>query len=534
MMPFRKEGSCLTDAEIASWLAHEPNERVELHLAGCADCLDLVLAAHELSKAEAAPRKMPSVRRFPRRSRTNPLLALAAAAAVVLVAILAVMAITQRSETPQAPVAQPRPQPKKEEPRTEEKIVEKKDETPPKREEEKIVEKTPEKRDEKKPHGVADRHPGITGTETAVEKKTPEVFAVRSVTGRVMRNGVELKSGDVLEATDVLRTPFGEHAKIEAGAGTFLVHHDAEFALRPAGIRVTRGRVFVRDFAAETPAGSLVPTGTEYSVEVSGNVTTLIVKSGSVQFKTARGEQKAAEGQLVRCTAGQAPGRPARVVDLEAALAWTGALEKEAWLQLYAATKRSPLVVTAPHMPIETQTSKFARTLAENLDVSLVVAHGYKRTRNTEVNVPGDTDEERVVYEEYRRLVREAGSVAPLGLLVEIHGYGDADEPPIIEISTTGFTERELLQLKQTYAKLVKKHAPEVEAMLVFELTDPTYEWDGKKIKFKYGAGDMKTKGIFRKDVTARGWKVELPHACRYKSHDTYVAILTELIDSLR
>lgn len=529
-MPFKKEGLCLTDAEIATWLATHSDERVEAHLAGCADCLDLVLSAHALSKSE--PQRTPSVRRLPRRKSTNPFVSLAAAAAVLLVAVLAAIALTQRNDAPPGPVAQPKPPPKREEtPKREEKIVEKKEETPEPKREEKIVEKREEpKREEKKEKGIAGRIPGPK-SETVPER---EVFAVRSVTGRVLRKGVEIRAGDAIDAADVLRTPFGEHAKIEAGGGTFLVHHETEFALRPAGIRVTKGRVLIRDFAAETPAGSLVPTGTEYSVEVAGNVTTVIVKSGSVQFKTARGEQKVAEGQLVRCTAGQAPGRPARVVDLELALSWAAAMEKDAWLQLYPAARRSPLVVTAPHMPIETQTSKFARTVAEKLDVSLVVAHGYKRTRNTEVNVPGDTDEEKAVYEEYRRLVREAGSVAPLALLVEIHGYGDADEPPIIEISTTGFTERELLQLKGTYARLLKKHAPEVEAMLVFELTDPTYEWDGKKIKFKYGAGDMKTKGIFRKDVTARGWKVELPHACRYKCHDAYAAILADLIASLR
>lgn len=523
-LPFPKSGACLTDAEIAGYLARAGDrERIEAHLAGCADCLDLLLAARRLAREEA-PVRRPSYR-FVRR-RTNPFLSLAAAAAVLLVAVLAVVALTRKTDPAPAPVTRQAP-PRVEPPREEKRPVEEKRETP---REEKRDEKPVEKRDEtprEKPseRGIADRIPGPKSGETAVVRK--EAFTVKSVTGRVKYRNRELRAGDALELSVPLRVPFGEHAAIEVAGASILLHHETEVAIGPGALRIATGRAFVRgEIRVETPAGSLIPSGTEFAVEVAGAALSVVVRSGSVRIGTAKVEK----GQFLKVAAGQTPGRPVRV-DLAAALAWADAIDRaskpdEAWLLLYPAQKKSAIVVTAPHMPIETQTSRFAAGLAESLRTSLVVAHGYKRPRKIEVNEPGDSPAEREAYEEYRRLVREGGAVAPLAFLIEIHGYGSEGEMPEIQVATSGFSKAELEQVKLAFARLVRKHAPEVEATIVFDLTDPK--------EIKYPAGAMKTKGIFRPEITQRGWKMELPWAVRWTCREKYVAILAELVESMR
>lgn len=553
---FPKDGPCLTIEEVADYLARRPAdpERVERHLAGCPECLDLALGAHALAGGEAdAParaveralslrpaRRLPSARRLRPRRRPNPFLSLAAAAAVVLVAVLAAVALTQRTPAP-VPPAPPVVRQTRDPERTEAKEPVRRDE--PRREErtdEKVVEKKVDPKREAKPErGIADRVPGPR-SETKVRA---EVLAVRSVTGRVRYRDRELRAGDALELVDALRTPFGECARIETAGTTIHVHHDTGFSLGPGPVvRLDQGRLFIRSASglrAETSAGSVTPLGTEFGLEVSGNVTTVVVRSGLVRFANARGEQKVEKGQLLRCAPGQTPGRPARA-DLAAALAWVEGMERAgggpdaAWMILYPAPQRSGIVVTAPHMPIETQTSRIAAGLAERLQTSLVVAHGYKRPRKIDVNVPGDDPASREAYDEYRRLIRDGASASPVPFLVEIHGYGDEEDPAVIEIATAGFAVADAEAVKRTYARLLRKHAPEVQATLVFDVTDPTYEAGGKRIKFKYPALDLRTRGVFRKEVAARGWKVSLPHACRWRCRDAYVAILAELVESLR
>lgn len=528
-LPFPREGACLADEEIAAYLDHraEDADRVERHLAGCGDCLDLLLGARKAKESEdpiserltarivamGPSRKNPSIRRFLERRRTNPLVGLAAAAAVILVGIVAVLSLAERRSpdlrTPEKPIRS--------------------DEWPgdAKRE---IAEKSgePHRRDEGteplRKHGIAETSP----------------IRVDAVAGRVQCGDRELQVGDFVRASDTLRTRFAESARLEVAGTTLVIHHETEFGLGGAGaIRLERGKLFLRSdrgWSAETPSGTVNGLGAETSLEVVEGVTGVVVKSGDVLFRNAFGARRIEKGLTLRCGRDEAPPFPSRVADLNATLAWTGRVERaarspnEAYLMLYPVARRGGLVVTAPHMPIESQTARFAASVAERRHASLVVASGFKRIRQIEVNVPGATGESVAAYEEYRRLVGEAADRTPLDLLVEIHGYGGEGEPPMIEIATTGFAVQELGRLKQVYAKLLQKHRPGIEAMLVFEATDPTYEYGGKKIRYKYGVGAMATHGIFRKEITTRGWKVELPYACRYPEHEKYEAILADLI----
>ncbi|GEM_PF-4656153 len=531
--PFPKAGPCLTDEEAADYLSHQGDrDRIEAHLAGCADCLDLVLGARALLKSESS-RVSRSLRRHVR-PRTNPLLSLGAAAAVLTITLVAAWALTRRSA---APVAPPAPVTQRADSKKSEETIpvreEKKEPVRTEKREERSTERTTEPvREKKSERGIADRIPGPRRDEpTAVRK---EAFTVKAVTGRVRYGDRELRAGDPLELSIPLRTPYGEHARVEVEGASLLLHHETSFALGPGALRISSGRLFVRSsgtLRAETPAGIALPEGTEFAMEVSAASASIIVRSGNVRFANLRGEAKIERGQLLRCAPGQAPGRPVRV-DLPSALRWVETLERsarspdEAWLLLYPASKKSAIVVTAPHMPIETQTSRFAARLAERLSAPLVVANGYKRPRKIEVNVPGEEPAQREAFDEYRRLVREGSAASPVGLLVEIHGYGSEGESNVIEISTSGISKTQLEKLKDLYAQILKKHAPEVEATLVFDLTDP------KRIKFP--AGPMKTRGIFRPETTVRGWKVELPWAVRWKEHEKYAAILAELVESLR
>lgn len=528
-LPFPREGRCLTDEEIAAYLDHraEESDRLERHLAGCEDCLDLLLGVRKAEEpAVAVPerltarivamgpsRRNPSIRRFLERRRTHPLLALAAAAAVILVGIVAVLSLTER--------LMPSARKREEAVRTDERPGETKED---------VAEKFHEPR----------RSGGETDgpRKNAIAEAGPAI--IDAVAGRIACGDRELKVGDPIRATDTLRTRFGESARVEVLGTTLWVHHETDFGLDNNGaVRLDRGRLFLRGdrgWFAETPSGTVHATGADVSLEVADGATAVTVKSGAALFRNSFGARRIEKGLALRCSPGEAPPFPSRVADLNGALAWTAQVEratrspKEAGLILYPAARRTSLVVTAPHMPVESQTARFATNLAERRKASLVIANGYKRIRRIEVNVPGDTGESRAAFEAYRRLVTEAADRSPLGLLVEIHGYGGEGDPSVIEIATTGFTTEELQQCKQTYAKLLQKHRPKVEAALVFEATDPTYEYGGRKIRYKYGVGSMATRGIFQKEIAARGWKVELPYACRYEAHEKYEAILSDLI----
>lgn len=588
LQALQTKSPCPDEVMLAKFLRGERSEKIEMHLASCRDCRDLVRFSMQDPEEEASPELKRRIldRVAPKRKKqrsSHPIkiswYAIAVAAAALIAIIVVVVSDNQTVTTnPPSTVKQPEPppvppiepkekdqkvvkeQPKEEQPGQQQKTAhqrpsEHKAPEQPKEEQPKqeTVKETPKEEKQQTPI-----EPPKQPKEQPTEQKVVHV-ALTKVHGEILVNGKLAKAGDKVTEADLVRTRFGKHGWFETAGARIAMHHQTELKLSAGPlVRLAAGKIFVKHVTAsfpsgahaatsapnlrvETAAGVVTPIGTEFSVEVSGDTTTVAVREGSVQFNTPRGKSKLEKGQLAGCATGKVPGTVQRLVDPEAYFGWEQKIGAEDYLIHYPAAKRTGIVVAAPHAPYETNTASMAASVAEHLKLPLIVGHGYANKDNfSVVNVPGRNKKEKEIFEDYVQLIREASGLAPARLLVELHGYGgpavsDKDPTPVIECSTTGFSQQELLRLKQIWAQLLKKYKPEQAVALVFDLTDPQYKVDGKKINFRFTANTMRSEGVFKKDVTARGLKFELPWQCRKtpKARETYEAMLSELLETL-
>jgi hypothetical protein len=226
-----------------------------------------------------------------------------------------------------------------------------------------------------------------------------------------------------------------------------------------------------------------------------------------------------------------------------------------------AAESNAGLVVGAPHDGFDMHTGGMAREVAEELGWGCVVAEGYRsrrRGRWFDVNRPTqrphdgegfadarETDQGRAVYEEYQAQVYVAAGVeeGPLELLVELHGNsrgvvrgGRRVALDVIELATTGFSDRELRQLRDRFGELCEELPPGTpEVLLVIDELDPSYEFQGERERFYFRATGARTEGALRPECTRRALHFEMPLCVRSEgSREAYSALLVELLRFVR
>ena len=569
--PFSKKGPCPASEELARYRFTEGRERdrMDHHLAGCTDCLESIDIGNRFDPESEQPpeallRRIQSLpfRTALRRSRRKvvsspgrPVLRYAVAMGL-LFSIGVFLYFAPRSSEKNPPVQAQTPGEKEK--------VQKQKRPPlqpvvpvPSPDKKKIV-PGPEKeevvrmipvRKETSPLPVPGKNPKPepipepgTGPETTIAR-----VSIGKISGSLLHSGKAISSGEQVAPGDLLQTPFGREARLEFSGVVLWMDHRTQVRLEK-GPRVTlvRGKIFLRSapgLEVWTPVGTLIPIGTEFQVETGEKgSTTVIVKEGKVRFQNHKGKREVPAGCRSTGKAGRKPGPAERLRKLSSLFAWVDSVDRAvapgpgAFVRLYPTGSRSPLVITAPHVPVETQSREIAAFLAETLEVPLVVGTGYKgRVPRVDLNEPGANEESRGAYLEYAGAIRSAADRLPLPFLVEIHAYGNKNsETPVIEISTSGFTRGELERIKKIYAGLLEKIQPEIRARLVFDLTDPKYEVDGKTRNFKYGSSVLRKTGVFQKQFVQRGWKVELPWIVRYSVQEHYRTILAELIRSVR
>lgn len=554
--------ACPDDETLARFLGGERSEEIELHLAACRDCRDVVRFAIQEPEGPATREfKRRIIDRVTRQRKVSPLsipwYAVAVAALALIAILVAVVSRHPPATTTPSMVKQPEPRPQTSpHPDPGPKVVrEEPGQEPPKQDPQTAPQaqppepprEPPKQETVMQPPGEQKQmpvEPPGQPAEPPTELKPPCVVMTR-VQGEILINDQPAKAGDRVTDADRVRTRFGTHGWFEAAGARITMHHQTELRLSEGPtLRLATGRIFVRStpgLRVQTAAGLITPIGTEFSVEVLGETTIVAVREGSVLLQTPRGRSKLEKGQLVSCAAGKVPGAVQRLMDPAACFGWVTRIGAENYLMHYPAARRTGAVIAAPHAPYETHTALMAASVAEKLRLPLVVGHGYASRDNfSVVNVPGQNRKEREVFEEYVHLIRDAAGLAPARLLVELHGYGgpavsDKDPTPVIECSTAGFSQQELLRLKQVWVQLLKKHKPEQEVALVFDLTDPQYEVEGRKIEFRFTANTIRSEGAFKKDVTARGLKFELPWQCRKtpRARQTYEAMVSELLETL-
>lgn len=243
---------------------------------------------------------------------------------------------------------------------------------------------------------------------------------------------------------------------------------------------------------------------------------------------------------------------------------------EEPHMETTAAAVHSGCVIGAPHEGFDANTAPIAERVADALGCGCVVARGYRQTsarRWIDVNRPSqrryegarrgpeeETDLAQEVYAEYQaRLFRAGGAPegadpAPLRLLVEIHGHartvevgGRAVKVPAIELATRGVPEEALRALKERYAQLAARLAPEDRVALAVEQLDDPYEVTGpfeaagQRLRFYFHASGAKQKGSLAPGSTIQALHFELPQHVRLDAarRAKYTELLIELLRPL-
>jgi ferric-dicitrate binding protein FerR (iron transport regulator) len=563
--PFLKIGPCLTKEELARYRSLEgtDRDRIDRHLSGCMNCFALLSDSLEehgeeegpstalLRRVESLPSRMAyrRSRRSPVPNRQNPLLRLAVAAALLL-AIGSGFLFLPGSSEEKEPVHVMTPSSKKEESPVPKDLPGKPDVDNPSEDPTVVEPKV-------KPNVEPKREPSLT-PEPEKEKDLPDSerepviekpkestvvkVLLSRVEGTLLCRGEPLSSGSEISPGDPLRTPFGTEARVTFAGGTVWVDHQTEIQMDQGGrLHLRRGKIYLQSapgLKVQTPAGFIRPQGTKFQVETDAKGTTrVVVQAGRVRFENGLGGRNILAGCRVVGKVGKRPGPSIHMKNPEEVFLWVKGIDKvvaegeDPFLRLYRTEKKVPLLFSAPHVPVETQSKEIATFLAQSLDAPLIVGSGFKGPRGIDLNEPGKSEASRTAFLAYVEALRKGEAGFPIPFLVEIHAYGEKDgESPVIEIATSGFRKAELERIKNRYEELVKKLQPQVRARLVFDLTDPTYEVDGVKRDFKYKSTLLRSSGVFQKKISLRGWKVSLPWEVRYTSREHYRTILLELL----
>ncbi len=569
--PFSKIGPCLTKEKLARYRSLEgtDRDRIDRHLSGCMNCFALLSDSPDEHREEEGPstallRRVESLpsrmryrrsRRSPVSDRQNPLLRLAVAAALLLAVGSGFLFLPGSSEE-REPVHVMTPSSEKEERPAPKDLPEKPDVDIPS-EDPVVVEFQPEPKS--KPNLEPKREPDpAPKPEPEKEKKLPDSerepvieepkestvvkVLLSRVEGTLLCRGEPLSSGAEISPGDPLRTPFGTEARVTFPGGTVWIDHQTEFQI-DQGVRLhlSSGKIYLQSapgLEVETPAGFIRPQGTKFQVETDVKGTTrVVVQAGRVRFENGFGGRNIIAGCRVIGKVGKRPGPSIHMKNPEEVFLWVKGINnvvdagEDPFIRLYRTEKKAPLLFSAPHVPVETQSKEIATFLAQSLDAPLIVGSGFKGPRGIDLNEPGKSEASRTAFLAYVEALRKGEVGFPIPFLVEIHAYGVKDgKPPVIEISTSGFRKAELEGIKNRYEELVKKLQPQVRARLVFDLTDPTYEVDGVKRDFKYKSTLLRSSGVFQRKISLRGWKVSLPWEVRYTSREHYRTILLELL----
>ncbi len=531
-------GPCLSAGEIARYrentLPAPERDRAELHLSACEHCLDDLLAVPASVGGEASERLVRRVqglvaprvahqRRFTPRPRPSRGLFIAALAAGAFIAIVALVTLASRppaapktvgrTPKPEVPPEQPPPRP----------APTPKHVPPP----QPRPERPPEPKGARPivPPGPPPPAPERRPPEPPKPPEPPRPTVERTLAIDRVEGDLGVKKGDRVTLARSIKTGFGRLGLVEAAGARFLLHHQTEIALGAEPVaRLSQGRLFVRsapDLRVETPAGSIVPQGTQFAVEIAGDETWLAVREGSVLFENAQGKSIVRKDQMLKVAKGRSPGTASRVP--ANAFDWADKAGADAHVMLYPGSRKG-LVITAPHAPHVMHTSEIAAGVAERLEAPLVVGWGYARKGEYSiVHLPGDTAEEKAVFTEYVRLIREGAGVPVARLVVEIQGHGG----PVLEGATSGFTKEEVQRLKESLAAIARKHG--AEDRLAFDLADPQHD-------FRFGTFNLRKTGVLKSDIAARGLVLGLPSSCRTtaKARETWAAVLAEWLETIR
>ncbi|MDP6959773.1 MAG: FecR family protein, partial [Planctomycetota bacterium] len=353
-------------------------------------------------------------RRISVSNQQNPLLRLSVAAALLLV-IGSVFLFFPSSPEKKEPVHVITPPSENLESQDPKELAEKPDVDNPS-EDLVAVEPQPKPKPEPKPDLVTEpeREPSlIPEPEPEEEKKTPDPkrepvleepkestvvkVLLSRVEGTLLCKGQPLSSGSEVAPGDALRTPFGTEARVTFAGGTVWLDHQTKIQMNPGGkLHLSSGKIYLQSapgLEIQTPAGIIRPEGTKFQVETDvKGVTRVVVQTGRVRFENGFGGRNILAGCRVIGKVGKRPGPSIHVKDLEDLFLWVKGVDqgvaegKSPFLRLYRTEKETPLLLSAPHVPVETQSKEIATFLAQKLGAPLIVGHGFKGPRGIDLN----------------------------------------------------------------------------------------------------------------------------------------------------
>jgi len=142
-----------------------------------------------------------------------------------------------------------------------------------------------------------------------------EIELVEAPVWRSLEVLQDVKAGDVVRTNALggVAILFADQTQLRLGRNAVLVVH----AVGPGGARLelTAGRLFGRtprggaDVQVETPAATAAIRGTDWSMQVEGDRSALLVLDGAVEFSNPQGAVTVTAGEAATATLGQAPSK---------------------------------------------------------------------------------------------------------------------------------------------------------------------------------------------------------------------------------
>lgn len=382
---------------------------------------------------------------------------------------------------------------------------------------------------------------------------------------------MELLPGDAIETSH--RRP----ASVETSLGcTIWMERGCALSLdarSDGGARVTfsSGTAFfavlprTSPFVVSTPEAEVRVTGTSFLVDREDKRSSVAVLEGTVRLQNEKGGVLLQAGQRSTARAGEKPG-PAVRVDVAALAAWrlrpelSGADGRDPYSEHESGANRKlpGLVLAAPFYEGEAVSGRFARMLAERMDVGLVIGHRFRdlatktwinvdRGMEAEVRADGSlgtesfTDRARKATADYLDHARLAAGVAPrapVPMLVQFRNHyltQSGRELEVCELALAGWDRRTVAGLKALYGQLLDKYKPDYRMEMRFQGVDDTYEAQGAKRAFIETEADPRLEGYMapRNSRSAAAFFFNPRFGTQPQDLDVYSRILADLLEYL-
>lgn len=428
--------------------------------------------------------------------------------------------------------------------------------------------------------------PGPAESDTAEMEHLGETLLLTQVRGEAWRisKGVSgegrLYPGARLESSDIVYTwPYARAYLQVEGAGTVAMNANTRLQLAREGAdfqaSIAMGQAFFDLEPREEGTFEVLAAGvrievlfTQFEVTVGDEEVTCSVHRGKVRLYSGEGERELRRGSYVSVVPGEKPRRARRFRRGEGTLWWEAAgweaASAEPLLEVYAGKSRCRgMVAAAPHDSREPLTTILARRMARECGIGLLVGHGTRdKGKRTWVNLdrpterlfregesePGraqSTRRAREWFEKYREGVAEASGASrlPVELIICVRSHADmvTDEEgervcrEVLEVSTKGFSPKELRAFRSRYEELLGEVAPIRQLPMMIDALDPRYEALGRTWTFKFTESDAKSNGFMSANTARRALSFFFPSfVITEEDMAAYSHILAELINWLR